>query len=91
MNWTMSVVNAAEAEAPPRRGPSSVVGADGEPVGELGADADIRAGMGRTSDGRNVRGGNTSGGLDGRFFWGRGVLLKLFMFGAVFSPVRMLG
>ena len=42
MNWTMSVVNAAEAEAPPRRGPSSVVGADGEPVGELGADADIR-------------------------------------------------
>ena len=26
--------------------------------------------MGRTSDGRNVRGGNTSGGLDGRFFWG---------------------
>jgi hypothetical protein len=25
--------------------------------------------MGRTSDGWDVRGGNTSGGLDGRFFW----------------------
>ena len=36
------MVNAAEAEAPPRRGPSSVVEEDGESVGELGADVDIR-------------------------------------------------
>ena len=68
MNWTMSVVNAAEAEAPPRRGPSSVAGTDGEPEGELGADADIQGGW-VVRRMRNVRGGNTSGRLDGRFFW----------------------
>lgn len=38
--------------------------------GRAGSRCGHSGGMGRTSDGRNVRGGNTSGGLDGRFFWG---------------------